>query len=156
MRRRRKLLILRHIRHFAAKCSQEAIRSMKSNCMKAITLLIFALCGNPTRSDSLIPANNSSPSPTGPRVKTTTPDRVIEILTLDVKPGRRGEFHNVYEAQSLPLLKKWGFQVLAHGPSLHDANSYSVPSPEGHRAIACSIAREGTPTFKTWRKLIIL
>jgi hypothetical protein len=32
----------------------------------------------------------------------------------------------VYETQSLPLLKKWGFEVLAHGPSLHDANSYYV------------------------------
>jgi hypothetical protein len=32
----------------------------------------------------------------------------------------------VYETQSLPLLKKWNFDVVAHGPSLHDANSYCV------------------------------
>jgi hypothetical protein len=54
------------------------------------------------------------------------PSRVIEILTLDINPGRRDEFHNVYETQSLPLLKKRGFEVLAYGPSLHDANSYYV------------------------------
>jgi len=26
----------------------------------------------------------------------TAPGKVIEILTLDIKPGRRDEFHNVY------------------------------------------------------------
>jgi NIPSNAP len=51
---------------------------------------------------------------------------VFEILTLDIKPGRRNEFHNVYVTQSVPLLKKWNFNVVAYGPSLHDANSYYV------------------------------
>jgi hypothetical protein len=53
-------------------------------------------------------------------------EEVIEILTLDIKPGRRDEFHKVYETQSLPLLKKWNFNVVSYGPSLHDANSYYV------------------------------
>jgi NIPSNAP len=52
--------------------------------------------------------------------------KIVEILTLDVKPGRRGEFHKVYENQSLPLLKKWKIDVIAYGPSLHDANSYYI------------------------------
>jgi hypothetical protein len=51
---------------------------------------------------------------------------VFEILTLDIKPGRRDEFHNVYVTQSVPLLKKWNFDLVAYGPSLHDANSYYV------------------------------
>jgi hypothetical protein len=51
---------------------------------------------------------------------------VFEILTLDIKPGRRDEFHNVYLSQSVPLLKKWNFNLVAYGPSLHDANSYYV------------------------------
>ncbi len=51
---------------------------------------------------------------------------VFEILTLDIKPGRRDEFHNVYVTQSVPLLKKWNFNLVAYGPSLHDANSYYV------------------------------
>jgi hypothetical protein len=51
---------------------------------------------------------------------------VFEILTLDIKPGRRNEFHSVYVTQSVPLLKKWNFNVVAYGPSLHDANSYYV------------------------------
>jgi hypothetical protein len=51
---------------------------------------------------------------------------VFEILTLDIKPGRRDEFHTVYVTQSVPLLKKWNFNLVAYGPSLHDANSYYV------------------------------
>ena len=51
---------------------------------------------------------------------------VFEILTLDIKPGRRDEFHNVYVTQSVPLLKKWNFNLDAFGPSLHDANCYYV------------------------------
>src|SRR5947207_1948902 len=53
-------------------------------------------------------------------------EEVIEILTLDIKQGRRDEFHNVYVTQSVPLLKKWNFNLVAYGPSLHDANSYYV------------------------------
>lgn len=51
---------------------------------------------------------------------------VIEILTLTLVPGSRERFHQIYETQALPLLRKWNFQVLAHGPSLHDENSYYV------------------------------
>jgi len=57
---------------------------------------------------------------------TAASQEVFEILTLDIKPGRRDEFHNVYVTQSVPLLKKWNFNVVAYGPSLHDANSYYV------------------------------
>lgn len=53
-------------------------------------------------------------------------DQVLEILTIDVKAGRRDEFHRIYVEEALPLLRKWRFQVLAHGGSLHDANSYYV------------------------------
>src|SRR5437773_1177747 len=56
----------------------------------------------------------------------TASQEVFEILTLDIKPGRRDEFHKVYVTQSVPLLKKWKFDLVAYGPSLHDANSYYV------------------------------
>jgi hypothetical protein len=57
---------------------------------------------------------------------TVASQEVFEILTLDIKPGKRDEFHNVYVTQSVPLLKKWNFNLVAYGPSLHDANSYYV------------------------------
>jgi len=51
---------------------------------------------------------------------------VLEILTLDVKAGQRDEFQRLYVNEALPLLRKWKFRVLAHGPSPHDADSYYV------------------------------
>ena len=59
-------------------------------------------------------------------MKAPAPNNVIEILTIDLKPGRRDEFHQLYVSEALPLLKKWNFEVLAHGPSPHDQNSYYV------------------------------
>jgi hypothetical protein len=68
---------------------------------------------------------------TGPedKVKMASPaasQEVFEILTLEIKAGGRDEFHKVYVTQSVPLLKKWNFDLVAYGPSLHDANSYYV------------------------------
>jgi NIPSNAP protein len=51
---------------------------------------------------------------------------IIEIRSLTIRPGRREEFDSLYVEQALPLLKHWSFDVLAHGPSLHDKNSYYV------------------------------
>ena len=55
-----------------------------------------------------------------------SPDGVVEILTLTLKPGMRERFHRVYVSEALPLLMKWNFRVVAHGPSRHDENSYFV------------------------------
>jgi len=51
---------------------------------------------------------------------------MIEILILNLRPGTREEFHQLYMKESLPLQKKWNIEVVAHGPSLHDDNSYYV------------------------------
>jgi hypothetical protein len=58
--------------------------------------------------------------------ETPVSNQVIEILTIDVKPGKRDEFDRLYRSESLPLLRKWKFDVIAYGPSLHDTNSYYV------------------------------
>jgi hypothetical protein len=51
---------------------------------------------------------------------------MIEIRSLHLKPGSREEFHRLYREQALPLLKRWNFDVVSHGPSLHDENTYYV------------------------------
>lgn len=51
---------------------------------------------------------------------------MIEIFTINLKEGTRDKFHQLYLAESLPLQKKWKIEVVAHGPSLHDENSYYV------------------------------
>jgi len=53
-------------------------------------------------------------------------NHIIEIRTLNLKPGSREEFHLFYIEMALPLLKRWSFDVVAHGPSLHDENTYYV------------------------------
>ncbi len=50
----------------------------------------------------------------------------IEIRSISLKPGTREGFHRLYVEQSMPLLKRWNFDVVAYGPSLHDENSYYV------------------------------
>ena len=50
----------------------------------------------------------------------------IEIRSLNLKHGARKEFQRLYIEEALPLLKRWNIDVVAHGPSLHDENSYFV------------------------------
>ena len=50
----------------------------------------------------------------------------IEFRSLNLKPNTRDEFHRLYIEEALPLLQRWNFDVVAHGPSLHDENTYYV------------------------------
>ena len=51
---------------------------------------------------------------------------MIEILILNLRPGTRDKFHELFSTQSLPLQTKWNIHVVEHGPSLHDETSYYV------------------------------
>jgi hypothetical protein len=53
-------------------------------------------------------------------------NQFIEIRSLNLKPGTREEFQRLYIEEALPLLKRWNFDVVAHGPSLHAENIYYV------------------------------
>ncbi len=53
-------------------------------------------------------------------------NHLIEIRTLTLNPGTRDTFHRLYIEEALPLLQRWNFDVVAHGPSLHDENTYYV------------------------------
>lgn len=50
----------------------------------------------------------------------------VEFRSLNLKPNTRDQFHQIFVTQSYPALKKWGFDVVAHGPSKHDENTYYV------------------------------
>ena len=56
----------------------------------------------------------------------TLMNHFIEIRSITLKPGTHEEFRQLYIQKALPLLKHWNFDVVAHGPSLHDENSYYV------------------------------
>ena len=50
--------------------------------------------------------------------------RLVEIRSYNLAPGSRGEFHRLVSEVSLPMLKRWGVDVVAFGPSPHDTSSY--------------------------------
>jgi hypothetical protein len=51
-------------------------------------------------------------------------NKVVEIRSYNLKPGSRGEFHRLVVEVSLPMLQRWGVDVVAFGPSPHDDSSY--------------------------------
>src|SRR6266498_2264538 len=48
----------------------------------------------------------------------------VEIRSYNLKPNMRDEFHHLFLETAMPLLQRWHVDVVAHGPSLHDENSY--------------------------------
>jgi ketosteroid isomerase-like protein len=52
------------------------------------------------------------------------PKVALEIRSYTLKPGARATFHQRFITDSLPLLKRWGIDVVAYGPSQHDDVSY--------------------------------
>ena len=51
-------------------------------------------------------------------------NRFVEIRSYNLKPDTRNEFHRLFLEEAQPLLQRWNVDVVAHGPSLHDENSY--------------------------------
>lgn len=50
--------------------------------------------------------------------------QLIEIRAYNLKPSSRAEFHRLVCEESVPMLKRWGVDVVTYGPSLHDDDSY--------------------------------
>jgi hypothetical protein len=49
---------------------------------------------------------------------------ILELRAYNLKPGTRERFHQRFVRDALPLLREWKIDVVAAGPSLHDADSY--------------------------------
>lgn len=49
---------------------------------------------------------------------------VVEIRTYELLTGTGEEFHRLVIEESLPMLERWGVEVVAFGPSLDDQDSY--------------------------------
>lgn len=50
--------------------------------------------------------------------------RIVEIRSYNLKPGTRDRFHQLFVKTSLPMLHRWKVDVVAFGPSEHDADSW--------------------------------
>lgn len=53
-----------------------------------------------------------------------TDRRIIEIRTYRLKPGCRQAFHAMVRDVSIPMVKRWGADVVCFGPCLHEDTSY--------------------------------
>jgi NIPSNAP len=50
--------------------------------------------------------------------------RVVEIRAYNLAPGTRDAFHRAVGDKAMPMLARWGMDVVAYGPSPHDVDSY--------------------------------
>lgn len=50
--------------------------------------------------------------------------KFVEIRSYALKPGMREEFDRIASQQAIPMLRRWEVDVVAHGPSPHDDDSY--------------------------------
>lgn len=51
-------------------------------------------------------------------------ERLLEVRSYNLKPGTRDHFHQLFLRDALPMLHRWKVDVVAYGPSTHDADSY--------------------------------
>ena len=50
--------------------------------------------------------------------------RILEIRTYRLLPGTRDEYDRLFLEEALPLLERFGIDVVAAGPSIDDPNGY--------------------------------
>jgi hypothetical protein len=50
--------------------------------------------------------------------------RLIEVRSYKLKPGTAEAFHAAATGAAVPLLKKFGMEVVAFGPSPHETDAY--------------------------------
>jgi hypothetical protein len=49
---------------------------------------------------------------------------VLDLRTYKLKPGAGEQFGRILETDVLPMLDRFGIEVVGYGPSLDDADSY--------------------------------
>lgn len=52
--------------------------------------------------------------------------RLLEYRVYTLKPGTRPAFQQRFEAEILPMLDRFGIEVVRAGPSLHDEVSFCL------------------------------
>lgn len=50
--------------------------------------------------------------------------RLVQIRSYQLKPGATAAFHRAFVERAVPLLRQWGHEVVAFGPSPHQADTY--------------------------------
>lgn len=50
--------------------------------------------------------------------------RLVEIRSYRLKPDSLGRFHALFSDEAVPMLRTWGMDVVAFGPSAHEPDCY--------------------------------
>ncbi|GAA5075818.1 NIPSNAP family protein [Lysobacter panacisoli] len=50
--------------------------------------------------------------------------RLVQIRSYQLRPHARAAFHRAFVEQAVPMLREWGHDVVAFGPSPHQAEGY--------------------------------
>lgn len=50
--------------------------------------------------------------------------RLVDVRSYKLKPGSAAAFHHAVSTLSVPMLRAWGTDVVAFGPSPHEADTY--------------------------------
>jgi hypothetical protein len=53
-------------------------------------------------------------------------DAVLEIRTYQLRPGAGAQFDRLFRERARPLLDRHGIDVVWHGPSMDDPDSYTL------------------------------
>src|SRR5207247_4731942 len=89
--------------------NHRGVRMRKLNAVRSCMMGIAALLSCP---------------PLMAQVENAQAGSMVEIRSYNLKPGTRDRFHQRFERDSLPLLRVHHVDVVAYGPSLHDADSW--------------------------------
>lgn len=87
-------------------------------------LLLFICCTTIARSQPIVAQAQSIIVQSQPIAPGANPTPVIEIRSYTLKPGTRDAFHQLLVQQSIPMARRWGFDILGYGPSLQEDSSY--------------------------------
>jgi NIPSNAP len=49
---------------------------------------------------------------------------LLEMRLFKLRPGTRDEFHRISDEGTIPMMRRYGINVLAYGPTLNDENGY--------------------------------
>jgi hypothetical protein len=70
---------------------------------------------------------------------------LLEMRLFKVRPGTREMFHKISREGTVPLMRRCGITVLAHGPSLNDDDGYfllrAFPSEEQRIELSQAVYR---------------
>jgi len=59
-------------------------------------------------------------------------NKMIELRSYNLKSGTRREFLRLMAEEAMPMLQRWGVEVVRFGPSLHDEDScYLIRAYDG-------------------------